>query len=90
MSRITIESIICRSARPGVSRLPRLLGAVALVTAACSGQTSTTPPGADAAGIVWLCLPGKADNPCQQTLTTTAGYECPARASLGDRTVEIP
>ena len=75
MTRMTIEPMICGAARPAVRRLPGLLGAVALVAAAC-GQTSTTPPataapGADAAGIVWLCMPGKADNPCESTLTTT-------------------
>lgn len=102
MTRMTIEPMICGSARPVVRRLPGLLGVIALVAAACGGQTSTTSPtpaqatpaasttqpaastgtpaptpattaapGADAAGIVWLCLPGKADNPCESALTTT-------------------
>jgi hypothetical protein len=94
MTGMTIEPTTCGPASPAVRRLVRLLGAIALVSAACSGQTATTPPtppqatpaaatatpapsptatipGADAAGIVWLCLPGKADNPCESTLTTT-------------------
>jgi hypothetical protein len=33
---------------------------------------SATPiPGADPAGIVWLCMPGAADNPCTGDLSTT-------------------
>jgi hypothetical protein len=94
MTGMTIEPMAGGSARPAVRRLVRLLGAIALVAAACSGQASTAPPtphgiptastatsalsptaiavpGADAAGIVWLCLPGKTDNPCELTLTTT-------------------
>jgi Protein of unknown function (DUF3089) len=40
------------------------------------------PPGAGAAGTVWLCLPGKANNPCEATLTTTV------IDASGKRTVE--
>jgi len=61
-----------------VVRLGCLLTAMVLASTACAGPT----PGTDAAGIVWLCLPGKADNPCEATLTTTV-----VDAS-GKRTVE--
>ena len=33
--------------------------------------TTTVPPGADPSGIVWLCRPGLASNPCISNLTTT-------------------
>lgn len=33
--------------------------------------SSTVPPGADRSGIVWLCRPGLASNPCISNLTTT-------------------
>jgi hypothetical protein len=36
-------------------------------TAAPAGTTAT----ADGAGIVWLCMPGKANNPCEGDLSTT-------------------
>ena len=52
------------------------------VTAPAASSTDTPAPGADAAGIVWLCLPGKVNNPCEATLTTTV-----IEAS-GKRTVE--
>ena len=34
-------------------------------------QGPSPVPGADAAGIVWLCLPGAPDNPCTSDLSTT-------------------
>ncbi len=71
-------------ATPVAFRLSSFVVLTALVTAACGGQAAdqtTTPstaavsasriPGADAAGIVWLCLPGKDNNPCEAKLTTT-------------------
>jgi hypothetical protein len=57
--------------------------APAVTTAAPpAGHTGSPAPGADAAGIVWLCLPGKANNPCEATLTTTV------LDASGKRTVE--
>jgi hypothetical protein len=62
-------------------RLGCLLTVVILASTGCaSAATTAAPPaspagsrapGPDAAGIVWLCLPGKANNPCEATLTTT-------------------
>ncbi len=55
----------------------------ALVPVACGGQaatqlppptaepTSTPAAGADAAGIVWLCMPGAANDPCTSDLSAT-------------------
>jgi hypothetical protein len=40
-------------------------------TASTVVTTSTVPPGADRSGIVWLCRPGLASNPCISNLTTT-------------------
>jgi hypothetical protein len=40
--------------------------------AAAPSPTASPVPGADAAGIVWLCMPGNADNPCEGNLTVTA------------------
>ena len=53
-------------------------------TAASTAAARVPSPasGADAAGIVWLCRPGLADNPCGATLTTTV------IAASGGRTVE--
>jgi hypothetical protein len=95
-------------------RLSRLVVLVALIPAACSGQSATpsptvsaapaTPaptesaapasptaspsatliPGADAAGILWLCMPGQKDNPCAGDLSTTV------IDAKGNRTVETP
>jgi Protein of unknown function (DUF3089) len=66
--------------RGSAVRLGCLLAALALASTGCAGQPGT--PVADAAGIVWLCLPGKVNNPCEATLTTTV-----IEAS-GKRTVE--
>jgi hypothetical protein len=60
-------------------RLWCLLAVIVLASTGCAGQPATA---ADAAGIVWLCLPGKVNNPCEATLTTTV-----IEAS-GKRTVE--
>ncbi len=43
-----------------------------IATPTSAASTSTTPiPGADAANIVWLCMPGAADNPCTSDLSVT-------------------
>jgi len=39
--------------------------------AGCSAGSSSTQPRADAAGIVWLCRPGQANDPCTASLDTT-------------------
>jgi hypothetical protein len=52
--------------------------AASLLAAACSSAATSpasSPPGsgqAAATSTVWLCLPGMPDDPCQQSLTTTA------------------
>ncbi len=56
-------------------------------TAPATGPASlsTIPvPGADAAGILWLCMPGQTDNPCEGDLSTTVVD------ATGKRTVETP
>jgi hypothetical protein len=58
------------------------MGPAASTAAPANSPTGTPAPGADAAGIVWLCIPGKADNPCEATLTATA------IDATGKRTVE--
>jgi Protein of unknown function (DUF3089) len=58
------------------------VGPAVTTAAPPAGPTDTPVPGADAAGIVWLCLPGKANNPCEATLTTTV------IDASGQRTVE--
>jgi pimeloyl-ACP methyl ester carboxylesterase len=89
---------LCRIGTGMAVRLGCLLTALVLASTACGGQPATTAPTqtgapqgaasgplaprADAAGIVWLCLPGKADNPCAATLTTTV------IDASGKRTVE--
>ncbi|MGD0247443.1 MAG: DUF3089 domain-containing protein [Candidatus Limnocylindrales bacterium] len=49
--------------------------AAAFLLGACqsspSGPSTTPPRSADAAGVVWLCRPGIADNPCAGDLSTT-------------------
>jgi hypothetical protein len=88
-------------------QLRRLVVLVAVIPAACSGQSATTSltvsaapatqtpgptaspsatpiPGADAAGILWLCMPGQKDNPCEGDLSTTV------IDSKGNRTVQTP
>ena len=87
MARIASRIETRGLAGPAIRRPLVLLGLIALVAAGCGGQASTRPappaaPGADAAGIVWLCLPGKADNPCESTLTTTV------MGASGERTVQ--
>ena len=42
-----------------------------VVTTSTVVTTTTVPPGADRSGIVWLCRPGLASNPCISNLTTT-------------------
>lgn len=79
------RALLTRAGTGMAIRLACLLTATVLASAACAGQAATAPtatPGADAAGIVWLCLPGKADNPCEATLTTTV------IDASGKRTVE--
>jgi hypothetical protein len=67
-----------------------LLIVAALIAAACSGPTATVSSAdaasakADAAGIVWLCMPGSAANPCAGDLSTTV------IDPAGNRTVEQP
>jgi hypothetical protein len=52
--------------------------AVSLLAAACSSaatSAATSPTGtgqAAATSTVWLCLPGMPDDPCRQSLATTA------------------
>jgi hypothetical protein len=49
--------------------------AAALLTASCSSATTTSTGAsrsAPAASTVWLCKPGMPDNPCVQSLATTA------------------
>jgi hypothetical protein len=54
-------------------------------TATSGASTPTVPaPEADDAGIVWLCRPGKADNPCDVDLSTTVIDRS------GARTIETP
>lgn len=50
--------------------------------AATAAPSASLVPGADGAGIVWLCMPGKPNNPCEATLTTTV------IDASGKRTVE--
>ena len=52
------------------SRAPASPGPTSTAPAS-PGPTSTAPADADAAGIVWLCKPGLADNPCIGDLSTT-------------------
>ena len=55
------------SAAPTNSTLP-----TAAATPTVAPSPSATPiPGADAAGIVWLCMPGAAANPCTADLSVT-------------------
>jgi hypothetical protein len=58
--------------------------ATAIVTPAPASPTASPIPGADAAGIVWLCMPGQVDNPCEGDLSTTVIDRS------GDRTVSKP
>jgi hypothetical protein len=63
--------------------------AATLLTASCSSTaTSAAPPAtsasasgsASAAATVWLCLPGMTDDPCRQSLATTAVTATGARS----------
>lgn len=77
----TLHEPMKRIATGMAVRLGCLLTVVILASTGCaSAATTAAPPaspagsrapGPDAAGIVWLCLPGKANNPCEATLTTT-------------------
>jgi hypothetical protein len=85
---MTQRSQLARSGTPGAARPPRwlLAGAVcsaltiALMTTGCSSASPHAgapagTPGA-AAGLVWVCRPGQAANPCAANLavtTVTAG-----------------
>ena len=50
---------------------PATLASATSPTASPVITNSTVPPGADGSGIVWLCRPGLASNPCISNLTTT-------------------
>jgi hypothetical protein len=65
-------------------QLPRLLVLVALVPVACGDQAATQGVRPDAAGIVWLCMPGQPNNPCEGDLSITV------IDPAGNRTVESP
>jgi hypothetical protein len=73
------SSILAASASAALDTPAHSPVAVALApaqsaSAAASQLTATTPPSlanADAAGTVWLCRPGLADNPCTGDLSTT-------------------
>jgi Protein of unknown function (DUF3089) len=65
----------CGSAAPSPAATanPSVVPSSSQPTAAptASAPGPSMAPGADAAGIVWLCRPGMARNPCEATLTTT-------------------
>ena len=78
---------------PQLATVVLLAGALALVVsgeAAAAGATATTTgpggttPRTDAAGTVWLCRPGLADDPCTSPLSTTSV------PPSGPRTVTTP
>jgi hypothetical protein len=74
---LALISAACGSATPSAS--PTASATLAPTAAPTSTAPATATPtaaatrpaGADAAGIVWLCRPGIASNPCTGDLTTT-------------------
>ena len=64
LTAIGLASTGCAPATPTPSAT-QMAGSTGLVA------TGSRAPGADAAGIVWLCSPGKVNNPCEATQTTT-------------------
>jgi hypothetical protein len=65
------------STSPTATNSPTPLPAIASVASAApstalASPTATPIPGADAAGIVWLCMPGTADDPCAGDLSVTS------------------
>lgn len=58
--------------RRGTASLCAIAGVLAIALGGCgSSRSAGGRPAPDAAGTVWLCLPGTADDPCTSSLATT-------------------
>jgi hypothetical protein len=71
---IALAGISCDDDSPSSAVPSAAVDATAFVTASpreTASQVATGSPSAEAAGTVWLCRPGLADNPCEADLTTT-------------------
>jgi hypothetical protein len=81
---IGLASTGCASGTPSpvATQAAASTGRAATTAAPSTSPVGSLAPGADAAGTVWLCFPGKANNPCETTLTTTV------IDPSGNRTVE--
>ena len=85
----TLSTAAC-GGQPGAPRPAEASQPVSAAPTLAASLRPTPVPGADAMGIVWLCLPGAVDDPCTADLRTTVIDQAGHRTTLQPLPAEDP